>query len=271
MGNISLNPRELFGRLVRGASPAVIDVRRRPVFEEARTVLPAARWRPHLGSAEWAQELPPGCEIVVYCVYGHNVSQLAAASLRSRGIAASFLAGGIEAWVKSGYPIIGKSSYAPPEAAEPSIWVTRWRPKIDRIACPWFIIRFVDTRARILFVEPDQVLSVAEELKATAFDIEGAPITHDGSRCSFDTLLDHFAVTDSSLRLMAEIVRGADTADFGRTPQSAGLLAVSLGISAQSENDHEALSRGLAVYDALYAWANLAHDETHNWPTVKPA
>ncbi|MGH6873564.1 MAG: chromate resistance protein ChrB domain-containing protein, partial [Aestuariivirgaceae bacterium] len=187
----------------------------------------------------------------------------------ARGIPARFLAGGIEEWQAMGHPVIGKSPFSPSEATEPSIWVTRWRPKIDRIACPWFITRFVDPFARICYVEPAQVLAVAEELRATAFDIEGAPIAHDGPRCSFDTLLDHFAVADKPLRHIAEIVRGADTADLALTPQSAGLLAVSLGISAQYEDDHEVLYRGFTVYDALFAWANLARDETHNWPAAK--
>jgi rhodanese-related sulfurtransferase len=271
MGKISINPEELFHRLVRGAGPVIIDVRRRQIIEEASSLLPAARWRPHLDSAIWAKDLPPGRDVAVYCVRGHNVSQLAAAELRSMGVEASFLTGGIDAWQKSGYPLVGKSPFAPPETIAPSSWVTRWRPKIDRIACPWFITRFVDPRAKVLFVEPSQVLPVAEELHATPFDIDGAPITHDGPRCSFDTLLDHFAITDKSLRLMAEIIRGADTADLTRTPQSAGLLAISLGISIQCEDDQEALSRGFAVYDALYAWANLAREETHNWPTAKPA
>jgi rhodanese-related sulfurtransferase len=267
MGSLSLTSSELFGLMVAGRPPVVIDVRRRPRFEEAASLLPASRWRSHLDTDKWL--LPPGREVVVYCVHGHNVSQLAAAELRARGIPARFLAGGIEEWQAQGYPLVGKSAFAPPEATEPSIWITRWRPKIDRIACPWFITRFVDPFARVYYVEPAQVLAVAEELHATAFDIEGAPIAHDGPRCSFDTLLDHFAITDKPLRLMAEIIRGADTGDLALTPQSAGLLAVSLGISAQCEDDHEALERGFSVYDALYAWANLARGETHNWPAAK--
>jgi rhodanese-related sulfurtransferase len=271
MGPFTTLPEQLFNRLIRGPRPIIVDVRRRAVFDGAATVLPAARWRPHLASDDWARELPSGSDVLVYCVHGHNVSQLVAAELRSNGIAASFLAGGIEAWTKLGYPVIGKSPFSPPDAAAPSSWVTRWGPKIDRIACPWFIRRFVDPRAKILFVEPQHLLAIAEELKATALDIEGASITHDGRRCSFDTLLDHFAVTDKPLRLMAEIIRGADTADLALTQQSAGLLAISLGISAQCEDDHQALSSGLMVYDALYAWANLARGEIHNWSTGKPA
>jgi rhodanese-related sulfurtransferase len=270
MGPFTTLPEQLFNRLIRGPRPIIVDVRRRSVFDEAATVLPVARWRPHLAS-DWAQELPSDSDVIVYCIHGHNVSQLVAAELRSNGIAASFLAGGIVAWTQLGYPVVGKSPFSPPDAVAPSTWVTRWRPKIDRVACPWFIRRFVDPHAKILFVEPRHVLAIAEELGATAFDIEGAPITHDGRRCSFDTLLDHFAVADRPLRLMAEIIRGADTADLALTQQSAGLLAVSLGISAQCEDDYAALRSGFVVYDALYAWANLARGETRGWSAGKPA
>jgi rhodanese-related sulfurtransferase len=267
MGNLSINPEELYGLFLSGNHPAVIDVRRRTVFEQASFLLPSARWRPHMETQSWAPASPR--ELVVYCVHGHNVSQLVAGLLRSEGFEARFLAGGIEAWTRLRFPLVGKSPYAPADATTPSTWVTRWRPKIDRIACPWFITRFVDPSARFLFVEPEQVLAIAEELKATAFDIEGAPITHEGARCSFDALLDHFAIESGSLRLMADIIRGADTADLALTPQSAGLLALSLGISAQCTNDHMAMRRGFALYDALHAWANLARDETHNWPSGK--
>jgi rhodanese-related sulfurtransferase len=267
MGILSINPEDLYGLFLRGSHPMVIDVRRRPVFDEASRLLPSARWRPHMETQSWASALT--CELVVYCTHGHNVSQLAAGLLRSQGVKARFLLGGIEAWARLGFPLVGKSAYAPADATTPSAWVTRWRPKIDRIACPWFISRFIDPSARFLFVEPDQVLAVAEELEATAFDIEGAPISHEGARCSFDALLDHFAIADASLRLMADIIRGADTADLALTPQSAGLLALSLGISAQCADDHQAVRRGFALYDSLYAWANLARDETHNWPSAK--
>jgi rhodanese-related sulfurtransferase len=267
MGNLSIDPEELYGLFLRGTHPMVIDVRRRPVFESSSSLLPSARWRPHMETQSWAPASP--CELVVYCVHGHNVSQLAAGLLCSQGLKARFLSGGIEAWARLGFPLVGKSAFAPADATTPSTWVTRWRPKIDRIACPWFIMRFVDPCARFLFVEPEQVLAVADELKATAFDIEGAPISHEGTRCSFDALLDHFVIRDASLRLMADIIRGADTADLALTPQSAGLLALSLGISAQCSDDHLAMRRGFALYDALYAWANLAREEAHNWPSGK--
>ena len=270
MGSFKISPQDLFRRLGLGQAPIIIDVRRQPAFAEARHVIPSAGWRDHLATDHWRAEIPAHTDVVVYCIHGHNVSQLATARLRARGTEAYTLDGGIEAWIAAGYPVVGKSAYAPPEAAEPSTWVTRTNPKIDRIACPWFICRFVDRRARFLFVDPDQVLAVAEELRATAFDIEGAPITHHGERCSFDDLLDQFAVSDPALRQLAEIVRGADTAKPDLAREAAGLLAVSLGISAQSRSDQEALERGFPAYDALFAWLNFVRSETHSWPAARP-
>ena len=269
MGSFKISPQDLFHRFGLGRSPVIVDVRRAGVFAEARQVLPAACWRNHIATGSWGAEIPTGADVVVYCTHGHNVSQLATAELRARGIAAFALDGGIEAWIAAGYPVVARSALAPPEAEAPSVWVTRANPKIDRIACPWFIRRFVDRRARFLFVDPDQVLAVAEERQATAFDIEGAPITHRGERCSFDDLLDQFAVSDPALRCLAEVVRGADTARPDLAPEAAGLLAVSLGISAQSSSDQEALERGFPVYDALYAWAVFARGERHNWPAAR--
>jgi rhodanese-related sulfurtransferase len=269
MGSFKISPRDLFHRLGLGRAPIIVDVRREPIFSLAGQVIPAACWRDHMATDTWGAEIPAGADVVAYCIHGHNVSQLATAHLRARGIQAFTLDGGIEAWTGAGYPVVGKSAFAPPEASDPSVWVTRTNPKIDRIACPWFIRRFVDRRARFLFVDPDQVLPVADELEATAFDIEGAPIAHHGERCSFDDLLDHFAVSDAALRHMAEIVRGADTARPDLAREAAGLLAVSLGISALSPSDQDALERGFPVYDALYAWANFARGEPHDRPAAR--
>jgi rhodanese-related sulfurtransferase len=269
MGNFKISPRELFQRLGHGRRPIIVDVRRAPAFAEANELIPSACWRDHMATDVWAAEIPAGKAVTVYCIRGHNVSQLATARLRAQGIEAFTLDGGIEAWTAAGFPVIGKSPLAPPQAREASMWITRSNPKIDRIACPWFIRRFVDRRARFLFVDPDHVLAAAAEVKGTAFDIEGAPITHRGERCSFDDLLDHFAVRDSGLRYIAEIVRGADTARPELAPEAAGLLAVSLGITAQSTSDQEALDRGFPVYDALYAWASFTRGETHNWPPAR--
>jgi hypothetical protein len=144
-------------------------------------------------------------------------------------------------------------------------WVTRERPKIDRVACPWLIARFIDTDAEFLFVPPEDVARVAREAEAIPYDVEGVELTHDGPLCSFDAFLKKYQVDDPALAAMASIVRGADTDRLETAPQCAGLLAISLGLSRMFTNDHEQLRHGFVVYDALYAWLREARFETHSW------
>ena len=151
-------------------------------------------------------------------------------------------------------------------ARRPTKWVTRERPKIDRIACPWLILRFVDPKAEFLYVPAKEVFTIAAQEKAVAYDIPGAPFEHDGEACSFDAFIKRFALKAPGLDHLAAIVRGADTSRLDLTPQSAGLYAISLGLSRNFADDHEMLRHGLVVYDALYAWAAALQDETHNWP-----
>ncbi|HLY06156.1 MAG TPA: chromate resistance protein ChrB domain-containing protein [Rhizomicrobium sp.] len=148
----------------------------------------------------------------------------------------------------------------------PTLWVTRERPKIDRIACPWLIRRFIDKDAEFLFVHIDRVLSVARETGAIPYDIPGVELTHIGEKCSFDAFLEKYRLTDNGLRQLALIVRGADTSRLDLTPHSAGLYAISLGLSHNFSDDHEMLRHGLVMYDALYAWCAHLQTETHNWP-----
>ncbi len=151
-------------------------------------------------------------------------------------------------------------------------WITRERPKIDRIACPWLITRFIDPHAEFLFVPAADVLRLAAERDAIPFDVEGVELSHDGPSCSFDALLAKYRLADPALFELADIVRGADTARLDLAPQCPGLLAVSLGLSRLFADDHEQLRHGLVVYDALYAWAREAKSETHTWnPQRRPA
>ena len=147
-------------------------------------------------------------------------------------------------------------------------WVTRERPKIDRIACPWLISRFIDKEPEFLYVPADKVLATARETGATPYDVPDVELSHVGETCSFDTFLDKYSLDDPALRQLALIVRGADTSRHDLTPQSAGLFAISLGLSANFTDDHEMLGHGLVIYDALYTWCRNLQDETHNWKPV---
>ena len=144
-------------------------------------------------------------------------------------------------------------------------WITRERPKVDRVACPWLIARFVDKEAEFLFVPSADVKTKAAELSAIPYDVEGVELTHDGPLCSFDAILKKYALTEPALLDLAVIVRGADTDRLDLAPQCAGLLAISLGLSAHFADDHEQLRHGFVIYDALYAWAQKARNETHTW------
>ncbi len=150
----------------------------------------------------------------------------------------------------------------------PSVWVTRRRPKIDRVACPWLIRRFIDINAKILFVDPAYVKESAVEAGGMPFDIKDVELSHDGDRCTFDTMLKLFGLeSEPSLARLALIVRGADTARPDIAPEAAGLHAVSLGLSALAgDDDHGLLRHGFIVYDALFAWLRFATGEHHNWP-----
>lgn len=145
-------------------------------------------------------------------------------------------------------------------------WITRERPKIDRIACPWLIARFIDHEAEFLYVPSNAVLRRAQELDATPYDIPGVELSHVGELCSFDAFLKKYRLDEPALRQLAAIVRGADTSRLDLTPQSAGLYAISLGLSHHFADDHEMLSHGLVMYDALYAWCKNCQGESHNWP-----
>ena len=144
-------------------------------------------------------------------------------------------------------------------------WITRERPKVDRIACPWLITRYIDANAEFLFVPANDVHRIAAETGAIPFDVEGVELSHVGPLCSFDALLAKYGLDDPALQELALIVRGADTARLDLAPQAAGLLAISLGLSHNYRDDHEQLEHGFVVYDALFAWSRHVRGETHSW------
>ena len=210
----------------------------------------------------WRKDLPSGRKVVVHCVHGREVSQGVAAALRAAGVDAVYLQDGIEGWIAKGLPTYRTIG------ATPGKWVTREHPKIDRIACPWLIRRFIDPQAEFIYVPTKDVLKVAKETGGTPYDIDGVEFTHEGERCSFDTILRIYGIKDPALDHLAEIVRGADTSRHDLTPQCGGLFAISLGLSANFPDDHEMLGHGMVMYDALYAWCRNLQAETHNWPAT---
>jgi hypothetical protein len=144
-------------------------------------------------------------------------------------------------------------------------WITRERPKIDRIACPWLIKRFIDSQADILFVAKEDVLIKAEQIDGVPFDIPNVEYSHYGDECTFDYFLKKHQLLDPALQRIADIVRGADTDQFNLAPEAAGLWAISAGLSYNFKNDYEQLEAGLMLYDALYSWAKFVSDERHTW------
>jgi rhodanese-related sulfurtransferase len=250
----SITATDLAARLGSPHWPVVLDVRRAPAYEKDDATLPAALRCPPDEVAAFAASLAPGAGVICCCVHGHEVSQGAAGALRTRGFDASYLAGGIEHWREAGLPLLRKHAAFGIPGGAASRWVTRERPKIDRIACPWIVRRFVDPRAEVSYLPAGEVLGAAARDSAIAFDIPGGAIAHDGELCSFDVILREFGLRDAALDVLARIVRGADTGRLDLAPQSAGLLAISLGLGRLYPDDRALLERGMELYDALYAW-----------------
>ncbi len=204
--------------------------------------------------------------VVVICTEGKRRSQGVAAVLRSEGVPAEYLERGQAAWVAAALPLVNPGKLPARDAEGRTVWVTRCRPKIDRIACLWLIRRFVDPRAIFLYVAPAEVFGVAELFRATPCDIEEVFWSHRGERFTFDTLLDEFGLSMPALDRLASIVRGADTARLDLAQEAARLLAASLGLSRMYADDLEQLEAGMPLYNAFYRWARDATDETRNWP-----
>jgi rhodanese-related sulfurtransferase len=251
--------------------PILIDVRTDEDFENDPRLIPGSMKRPFATVSDWAHEFM-GKSVVVICQKGLKLSHGVAAWLRHAGIPADSLEGGALAWAQAGLPMVPSARVPPRDEQGRTLWVTRSRPKIDRIACPWLIRRFVDPYAVFLFVPTSEVEGVAERFAATPFDIEGEGVfwSHRGELCTFDVMVEEFGLATKPLKRLAAIVRGADTARLDLAPEAAGLLAASLGLSRMYAEDLAQLEAGLLLYDAFYRWSRDATDETHNWPSKKP-
>jgi rhodanese-related sulfurtransferase len=256
----SMTPKQLLRLLGTPDAPVLIDICIDADFATDPRVLPTSRRHPFKQIADLAPALM-GRKTVIICQKGKKLSQGAAAILRTYGINAQVLTGGIFAWRDAGAPLIPAAGL--PERG--TLWVTRHRPKIDRIACPWLIRRFIDPDADFLYVPPSEVMDVAEKFDAIPFDVQPADFSHHGEKCTFDALLDHFKLDLAALTKMADVIRAADGTPNADSPQAAGLLALSLGLSRMYKDDLAQLDAALPFYDALYRWARDASTESHDW------
>lgn len=250
--------------------PVIVDISIDPDFEADPYLIPGSFRHPHSDIPGLIARLN-GRPCVVVCQKGIKLSQGLVAWLRTEGIAAEYLAGGIYGWRDAPGTMRIPAAAIPEPVGGSTVWVTRHRPKIDRIACPWLIRRFVDPGARFLYVSPSEVAGVAERYSATPFDVEGGFWSHRGENCSFDTMLDEFQLHSKALDRLATVVRGADTDQHDLAPQAAGLLAISVGLSRQFKDDQAQLEAGMVLYDALYRWARDGFDEGHDWPAGRSA
>jgi rhodanese-related sulfurtransferase len=243
-------------------APVLVDVRPNDDEGSRRRLLPTARHIEPQTVSAWAHNFS-GQRVIVYCRDGGNVSQGTAAWLRQAGIDAQTLEGGFDAWREADQPLLCTDRLPERDQAGRTIWVTRARPKIIRIACPWLIRRFIDPAAIFLYVTPSEVTAVAGRFKATPLD-GGDGIWNDrGDACTFDVMLEEFNLKTRPLSRLAMIIRGADTGMPDLTPQSAGLLAISLGYSRMFRDDVAQLDAAMPIYDALYRWCRDGTEETH--------
>ncbi|MFY8114236.1 MAG: chromate resistance protein ChrB domain-containing protein [Rhabdaerophilum sp.] len=252
-------------------TPVVIDVRIDEDFAVDPRLIPGSSRRAFRTCQEWAPAYA-GKRVAVSCQKGLKLSQGVAALLRHAGADAVSLVGGFEDWITASQLLLWGIEALRRDAQGRSLWVTRARPKIDRIACPWLIRRFVDPGAVFLYVAASEVEAVADRFGAMPFDVDGVFWSHRGPvgsaehTCTFDTMLAEFGLSSPALERLAVIVRAADTARPDLAPQAAGFLAASLGLSRMFSDDLAQLDAAMLLYDAMYRWCRDGTEETHNWP-----
>ena len=265
-----ITPSQLLRLIGTPDCPEIVDISIDPDFADNPNLIPGAYRYAHTYIIGLITRLN-GKRAVIICQKGIKLSQGLTAHLRCEGIEAEYLQGGNYGWRDMADAPRIPASAMPAKTDSRTLWVTRHRPKIDRIACTWFIRRFVDKDARFLFVSPAEVVGVTERYNAIPFDIEDTFWSHRGSKCTFDTMLDEFNMRTPALDRLSTVVRAADTDTHNLAPEAAGLLALSVGLSRQYRDDLEQLEAGMHMYDALYRWARDGKDEGHTWPTGRPS
>jgi rhodanese-related sulfurtransferase len=243
-------------------APVLADVRTEEEFNSSPQLIPTAHRHASTGVEVWCRRYA-GHPVVVLCQSGGTSSQAVAARLRHEGLEAQTLEGGYDAWRDFRQPLVRASKIPRRDDEGRTVWVTRARPKVVRVACPWLIRRFVDPSAVFLFVPPAEVAGVAKHTNATPFDVDGSFWSDQGERTTFDVMVEEFGLDVEPLLRLARIVRGADTGKLGLTPQSPGLLATCLGYSRMYRDDLAQLAAAMPQFDALYRWSRDAVDERH--------
>jgi rhodanese-related sulfurtransferase len=264
----TISPDKLARLIGTANTPVLIDVRTDEDFAADQRLIPGAIRRNHKEAADWGGEFS-GKPAIVVCLRGQKLAQGTAAWLRHVSSDAETLEGGFEGWKAAKLPLVPASKLPSRDAQGRTVWVTRARPKIDRIACPWLIRRFIDPNAVFLFVAPSEVAAVGERFNAVPFDIENVFWSHRGELCTFDVMVEEFGLATPPMLRLATMVRAADTGRLDLSPEAPGLLAASLGLSRMYDDDLRQLEAGLVLYDAFYRWCRDATGETHNWPTNK--
>lgn len=254
----------LYAQLALPNSPVILDVRSDAEYLTNPRLVPGARRRDPHEPGQRAPALSRSRAVAIYDADGQHASQTTAQALAALGYQALYVEGGLGSWISAGRGTIqARSDLNVPGGSR---WVTRERPKIDRLACPWLIRRFIDPDALFFYTPAQRVRSDAEALGAQPYDITDVTFSHRGPNCSFDAFLAEFDLHDESLDRVADIVRAADTGELAQSQQAPGLLAISLGLSANITDDVLLLEQSMPVYDALYSWCKTARDETHSWP-----
>lgn len=262
----AISPDKLTRLIGTPAAPTIVDVR-----TDGDQLIPSSIRLDPDAVETWSPSLSGAAVVIDHD--GASRAHGVAAWLRSEGIEAETLDGGFAAWQAAVLPQLAAERLPRRDVQGRTVWVTRARPKVDRIACPWLIRRFVDPRARFLYVPANDVLTTARDLDATPFDVAHDDVfwSHRGERCTFDLMVDEFGLgAFPGLDYLASIVRGADTGKPDLVPESAGLLALSLGLSRAHSDDLEQLEAGVPLYDALYRWCRDARTETHDWTSHAP-
>jgi rhodanese-related sulfurtransferase len=260
-----LNAQALYAKLGLQRAVFVVDVRDEQECRAQPRMIPGALRRDAARVSEWLDDLPRTPLAVICDATGQDTARDVVQQIAAGGHPTGVLAGGIAGWIEAGYPTVRMRD----ELSTPggSRWITRERPKIDRLACPWLVRRFIDPDAQFFYTPPHRVRADAKVLGAEPYDITDVTFSHRGPRCSFDAFLEEFDLHDSVLDEVANIVRAADTGTLAESREAPGLLAISLGLSANIADDVLLLEQAMPVYDALYAWRKAASHETHSWPT----